>query len=546
MSLGKKEFDRKVIPIWDPSDLASSLVENSAIRPLNHQTTDVSEAARLIKELADSSQVGTAIELLNASKLEGNQSGAIAASRRIIEDGSLPSSIISLARSTLENEDTAQYLLDPRDRIKALRKSLLASPKNTLGWVDLAREYLSLGQSEPAERAMTVALGLAPSHRWVSRVASRLYIHLGDFERSHSLLARHPAIKQDPWIASAELSVSQMIGITSRNLSAARRIHELGLPPQHTTELASSLGTLEIETGAIKRAKMYIRNSLLHPNRNTLAQALWAEQEHDIKSDHHTQVKNLEFAYEAKAMESYKQGEAKSAIVHALDWLAAEPFSSKPAVLASYIASLDDRYDQIIAITKKGLIANPNNSILKLNRAYAELSMITPLHPTTEDVAKIGAWTSLFNEELKAGGSHHAQALANYGMLCYRLGLLDEGRKYYEAAEKVCQSENHRDPVLCTIYHAREALLAKADWAITILDRARTITQKTKDIGKLEGSDSLEKVNKLHSNPDHYRNIFKMAPDPDDKPAERSEHLEFADSIVNGLSFHLPDDFKHR
>ncbi|CAM3356242.1 hypothetical protein BZK31_20725 [Pseudomonas floridensis] len=546
MSFNKEESDRKVIPIWDPSKLASSLAENSAIRSLNHQTTIVSESGRLMNEFSRSSHAGMAVELLNASKLENNEEGAIVASRRIIEDGSLPTSVISLARKTLEQEHDVPHTQDPKDRIKILRNCLRVSPRNTLAWVDLAREYISLGQADPAKRAMTVALGLAPAHRWVARVASRLYIHLEEFDRSHSLLARHPAVKHDPWIASAELSVSQMIGRGSRNLATARKINESGLHPRHTTELASSLGTLEIESGAIKRAKMYIRDSLLHPNRNTLAQALWAEQRHDIKSNHHSKVQSLEIAYEAKARESYIQGEVEFAIRHALDWFAAEPFSSKPPVLASYIASLDDRYEQMIEITRQGLIANPHNSILKLNRAYAELGLITPLQPSDADAAKLNGWISLFNEELREGGPHHAQALANYGMLCYRVGMLEDGRKYYEAAEKVCQAESYRDPVLCTIYHAREAILAKAEWVPTILERARTVTQKASDIGKLEGAYSLEKVNRLYANPDDYQTILNARDDTPSPGSDQSGRLEFADLILDGLSFHLPDDFKRR
>ena len=546
MSFGKEESDRKVIPIWDPSKLASSLAENSAIRPLNHRTTSVSQSGRLMEELTQSSSIGTAVELLNSAKLEDNHEGIVVASRRIIEEGSLPKSVLSMARKVLNQEQDESPVTDPRTRIAALRRSLRANPNNTLAWVDLAREYISLGQGQPADRAMTVALGLSPDHRWVSRVASRLYIHLEEFDKSHSLLAQHPGLKHDPWIASAELSVSQLIGKTSRNLSAARRIQELGLHPRHTTELASSLGTLEIESGAMKRAKMYIRNSLLHPNRNTLAQALWAEEMHDIKSASHSQVQSLEIAYEAKARESYIRGEAESAINHALDWLEAEPFSSKPPVLASYIASLDDRYEQMLQITDRGLIANPSNSILKLNRAYAEMALITPLKPVQGDIEKLYGWTSLFNEELREGSSNHAQAFANYGMLCYRMGALEQGRKYYEAAEKAYQAESYRNPVLCTIYHAREAILARAEWASTVLERARAVTQKVSDIGKLEGSDSLNKVNQLHENPENYRAIFKLPTPTELTVSESPGHLGFADSILEGLSFHLPDDFKRR
>ncbi|MBC9745629.1 hypothetical protein IBL38_25380 [Pseudomonas syringae pv. syringae] len=545
MSFSTEESDRKVIPIWDPSKLASSLAENTAIRLPAHRTTAVSESARLMSEFAQSQQVGTAVELLNSAKLENNHEGVAIASRQILEDGSLPAPVIELARSAILQEQDSPALADSHARIAALRNGLRASPQNTLAWVDMAREYISLGQSEPAERAMTIALGLTPNHRWVSRVASRLYVHLGDFDKAHHVLARHPALKSDPWIASAEISVAQLRGKTSSNLSAAKRIQELGLHPKHTTELTSSLGTLEIESGAIKRAKMYIRSSLQHANRNTLAQALWAEQKHDIKSASHSQIQSLEIAYEAKARESYLKGEADPSIRHALEWFEAEPFSVKPPVLASYIASLDDRYEQILDITRRGLIANPNNAILKLNRAYAELGLITPLQPTDCDNAKVAGWRGLFDEELREGGPHHAQALANYGMLCYRVGALEYGRKYYEAAEKVCQKESYRHPVLCTIYHAREAILAKAEWAPIILERARLLTSKTSDIGSLEGVDSLKKVELLYSNPENYRAIFKI-PGPDRKVSNSALHLDFADSIDSGLTFHLPDDFKRR
>ncbi|NWC48925.1 hypothetical protein HX788_04890 [Pseudomonas edaphica] len=544
MSFGKEEADRKVIPIWDKSRLASALEENSAIKPVAHRTSNFSESSRLINELARSSLVGTAVELLSSATLENNYEGLNVASRRIIEDGSLPKSVLSMARRVLDQTEMESPVTEPKIRIASLRNSLRTSPRNTLAWVDLAREYLSLGQTKPAERAMTVALNLAPSHRWVSRVASTLFIHLEEYEKSHFLLAKHPALRSDPWIASAELSVAQLMGKTSRNLSAARRIQEQGLHPRHTTELASSLGTLEIESGAMKRGKMYLRNSLLYPNRNTLAQAVWAEQRHDIKYASHTQVQSLEIAYEAKARESFIQGEADSAISHALDWLEAEPFSSKPPVLASYIASLDDRYEQMLQITTRGLIANPGNSILKLNRAYAELALITPLQPTSKDVAKITEWTSLFDSALKEGGANHAQALANYGMLCYRMGALEQGRKYYEAAEKVCQSDSYHDPVLCTIYHAREAILAKAEWASMVLVRAQAVTLKISDVGKLEGTDSLSKIIRLHENPDGYREIFKLPVENHQATGEPSGHLKFADSIYHGLSFHLPEGFE--
>lgn len=541
MRFNKEDFDRKVIPIWDSSTMAATLAENSSTRSVSHQAVTSGESSRLISELAATQEIGAAVELLNVAKLERHQEGIVIASKCILEDGDLPKPILALARHALQ-EDFGEGLkdLDGRHRIKMLRNSLRSNPRNTLAWVDMAREYLILGLGDSAAKAMTIALGLADGHRWVTRVASRLYIHIEDFERSFAILTRHPAIRTDPWIASAELAVCQLLDRPSKNLGAAKRLLEERFHPRHTAELASSLGTLEIESGAIKKAKYYIRASLLHPNRNSLAQAVWAEQAHDIKSVSYSVVQGLDIAYEAKAWENYIRGDIQAAIENCRAWYDSEPYSSQPPMLASYLAALDDRYDEIIETSKRGLITSPENTTLRLNKAFGEISKIDPLSPTESDAEKVQGWITLFQELAKIDLYNAAHCLANMGLLCYRLGSFEQGREYYEIAERICTSQRYNTQLMCSVYHAREAMLAKVAWAPELHEKAKFLVTKQVDPGKEVAVSYLRKLSDLQAFPDNYKKIFKIG----ERNSDVIDRITFADSIQQGISFFLPHDFK--
>lgn len=543
MSFNKEEFDRKVIPIWDGSKTAASLVENTSSKEACHAILGKRATPRLLAELLESRNIGTAVELLNTAKLEQHSEGIITASRRIIEDGDLPKPVLAMARVALSFESDCSKG-DLSNHIAELRANLRINPKNTLAWVDLAREYLIIGLAKPAERAMSVALGLAQGHRWVTRVASRLYVHLDKLEKSYYILSKHPAIKVDPWIASAELAVSQIMGKSSRNLGFAKRLLDQGLHPSHTVELASSMGTLELESGAIKRAKVYIRASLLYPNRNSLAQAMWAEQAHDIKAASYSIVQALESAYEAKAWESYIRGDIYGAMQNCQLWYESEPYSSKPPMLATYLSALDDRYDEIITIAKKGLITNPDNVTLKLNRAYAEIAKLDPTNLVGLDSRKVRSWISLFQEAMKRDRYHVAHALANMGMLCYRVGEHEKGKEYYERAERHCIELGYDTQIMCNVYHAREALIASTDWASSTLEKARAISSKSADPSKPAADYYLDKLKRLQQDTANYRAIFKIESSAIESQGHWQGRLDFGNAINSGLSFFLPDDFK--
>ena len=165
-----------------------------------------------------------------------------------------------------------------RARIGRLRRRVRRDPRQALAWSELARCYTSLGLLPQAQKALFVALRLAPSSRYVLRNAASFYIHTGDPERAHSVLTRADATPGDPWLVAAEVATAHVAGRPSTLAKRGRRMVEGGdFSAFDLTELASELATLELAAGK-RQARRLFEKALLDPNDNSLAQAEWASQ----------------------------------------------------------------------------------------------------------------------------------------------------------------------------------------------------------------------------------------------------------------------------
>lgn len=539
MSFHNNEFDRKVLPIWDDSAVSGSLAENSSIKTQTTTFSSESLTEKLTLELKYSDNVGVAVELLNVASIEHKDKALTLAASRVIKESGLPFPIMKMAREILgEIEEKPQH--SEFFKIRNLRSHLNQQPRNVLAWVDLAREHVVLGNSTQAERAMTIALGLAPNHRWVTRVASRLFIHIDLIDKSHYLLINHPGIRTDPWIASAELAVSQLSGRTSKNINASKKLLESGINPKHTAELASSLGTLELSAGANKKAKNYFRSSLVDPNRNALAQAKWVEQAHDLKAGVIITNEQMETAHEAKAWENYIKGDIEKALFYCMEWYESEPYSSKPPMLATYLSALMDNYDATIDVANQGLKTNGDNSTLKLNKAYAEIAKIGLDNQRTIDEHIILSWISLFKDTIRKEKDNIAHASANMGMLCYRIGYLENGRDWYNHAESVCKKEGLETYAMCAIYHAREAIIAKAPWAEEVYLFAKNLLSKTTGPELPSGTFYMKKIELIRTSPDNWITVLGLAPPP--VISSPREIFTFKNpGIESTVKFYLPE-----
>jgi tetratricopeptide (TPR) repeat protein len=226
--------------------------------------------------------------------------------------------------------------------------------------------------------------------------------------------------------------------------------------------LASALATLELEAGNVRKARKLFRHSLVQPTENAIAQARWA-------SDH---AKHLELAVdsfldhspEARAWSSTESGDWDVALSHALLWLADQPFSSGPAVHASYVASVPlARFADAARIARLGLEANPRDVVL-LNNLVFSLASAGQISEAEE------AFSQLPHRDLAI--HHEIPWLATSGLLHFRRGNPVEGRRLYSEAIARASRASPKMLALASLYLAREEILVGSDAARDATDRA--------------------------------------------------------------------------
>jgi tetratricopeptide (TPR) repeat protein len=241
------------------------------------------------------------------------------------------------------------------------------------------------------------------------------------------------------------------------------------LPPEHLTELQGALGTLEFVSGADRKARKDLRSSLEAPTENTVAQARWLSTKLPgipISDDAFA----LPLSYEARCWRALQESRWQDARLECLNWLYDEPFSGQPAQVGSYIGlSVTSDSEFAEASAKAGLTADPTDASLLNNLAVALAYQGRTLEAITE-FRKI-------TPPLPTGFPAYVY-LATTGLLRFRGGDIDGGRKMYEKAERWAPS-NRRGRV--AIFRAREELHAESGEALNHVERARQMNAKAKD-----------------------------------------------------------------
>ena len=313
-----------------------------------------------------------------------------------------------------------------QSRIAAERKLLRYSPNNPIAWTELAHAYTAIGQGGKAERCLQAACQLAPDNRFVLRAAARFWIHDKDPEHSLWLLRRSSRTRVDPWLLAAELATSRVCGRFSREAKRAERMlaseRELTI---HFSELAAALGVLEFEHGHMRSARNLFLRALHRPAENAVAQAIWFN-----RYARNPKLENMLHehllvprGYEALAWFRYREGVWDQAVQALEDWLDDEPFASRPAIDASYLATLAmEDHTRAETIAKRGLQANPGDNGLKNNLAVAQLHL-----NRVRDAAKIVARFPRTVDDARAV----ATMTATRGLLAFRQGLPQRGADLY-------------------------------------------------------------------------------------------------------------------
>jgi tetratricopeptide (TPR) repeat protein len=321
-----------------------------------------------------------------------------------------------------------------------------------------------------AKQTMASALALAPTNRYVLRAAARLYLHYGDPERAVWLLRSSNATLRDPWLAAAETAISDLADRPAQSMRAKKAM----LTSQRWTafqlsELASALATREFRSGGTRAARKLFRLSLSDPTENSIAQAEWAA--HVLKAiSLDPEVLARSDSHEARASSSLLAGKPDEALAESWAWLASQPFSSRPAILGSYVAgvALDD-HAEAERIARTGLVADAKHWLLLNNLAFSLVHQ-----GRIDEAAKVVGQIHI------ATGDDFAAAVvtATRGLLSFRTGQADVGRRLYlEAIDAFRDRDAARGKALAAMFLAQEEINAGTDYAGPALERATTLAR---------------------------------------------------------------------
>ena len=437
MAADLRESPRFVVPRWRTHNSFLSLPEHDPLKSGAHLLVLDHRSNAQFEELTvawkENPTFSFAADLISAALVIGKQSEAIDAAEYVLQnrEASTPASIF-LAEKVLGIKHLITPIFESRSNTQIIRSELCLLKKhvrdrtfNPFSWADLAFCYQVVGCREKAERCLTTALSLAPENRFIIRATCRMYLHNDDPERALRVLHRAKAIKSDPWLLAAEIAVCTSTKKTSRLLRDARGLVESGhFEPLHLSELQSALGTFTAQQDTSKKALKLIRSSIIAPTENAIAQAAWFSRFFNVEIND-TFNEELTLSAEANAYDHFLDARWSSALDESQKWWCDQRFSSRPPLLASYIASLTNDFFESIKICKAALKANPEDSTLRNNLAFA-LAKSGDIKGARPELAKA--------RRNSADDGQEAVLDATEGLILFREGKFLEATTKYKSA----------------------------------------------------------------------------------------------------------------
>ncbi|MQC25924.1 MAG: hypothetical protein DWG76_00535 [Chloroflexi bacterium] len=215
---------------------------------------------------------------------------------------------------------------------------------------------------------------------------------------------------------------------------------------------------------------------MIHPTDNTVAQAEWAKSRFPnfaINND----VFEVPRAFEANALREYHVGNWEEALTHITDWHRDEPFSSQPAIMGSYLASIAlEDYEFAASIAREGRKANKEDKTLANNLAFALINQ-NKLKLAEEVLGEVSRPAEDIQEEVAL--------LATEGLLEFRKGNIERGTFLYHAA--IEKSELHS---LDTMTALADLFLAKEQINVGIFNH-KSLDKISGEVNKLGGRPEL-------------------------------------------------------
>lgn len=472
MALFRPGGNRIVIPIWRDFETTAKGRELGSLQPavVRHNFLPWLQE-RVSSWKRQPSPLG-ALEILNAALISNHPAEVREVAEFVLKHGCEGNEALQgLAGLLLQNGTGPSEMPDPtimlkkhehvvRLKLSAVRASLQRDPYNAVRYVDLAHWNLVNGKLESAERAIKTALHLAPNNRFIIRAAVRFLVHknarIADEEKAslkqaRSLLLASPLVRLDPWIMSAEIGVSRMLGKSSVYTSQGIELVRSGdFSSRHLTELAASVATEELSSGNSKKARGLFKVALEDPNDNSIAQAEWATRQGENIWIDFRQAD----AFEARSYHQFENAQFDNALVEACAWHGQQPFSRQPIAWASYIAgSLVDDNKKAIELCDLGLLANPEDFILLNNKAYSQA-----VEGDVEGARRTFGLIDFSKLHMPEEKIIHS---ATRGMIAYRSGDGEQGSLFYDEAINLAHKEKkHSLELQAKFYKTRAQFLS--------------------------------------------------------------------------------------
>lgn len=314
-------------------------------------------------------------------------------------------------------------------RINKIKQDKYFFYENPFLHVELSRLYSTIGQKDSALASIRIARSLSPHNRYVLRSFSRLMAHFSELDTAHENLKRNPATKFDPWLLASEIAFASLRNKTSNFMKVGREaIFSKNFSPFSTSELASSIGTVELKNGDRKKSKLLLQSALNCPNDNSLAQIEWINNKEGF-FDLHVASIEIENKYEALTLDSFNSKKWKELIQNAEKWFIDMPFAKRPVTFAHHAASifLED-YDTGIKFCKAGLIANPSDPTIINNIAFS--------YAMNGDPDMAFHYLNKINLSTIKEDNSKICLFATTGLTNYRKGNVELGKEFYFKAIK--------------------------------------------------------------------------------------------------------------
>ena len=469
---GLADDDRQVIPRWRSFNYTTMCGQLRSIE----KRVDIPDVDNEIQSRLDdwnqNKDIVHAVDFLNAAFVSNKKdeiNNAVVFIKENHGDSGLIGKIIERVECKDERRvDNGDVVYSEENKIlfneiSHLKKRLITYPKDPIGWADLSYYYTRLGIKKKAIRTIRVALNLAPNNRFVLRSAARLFIHLDDPIQAHDILKVSDVVKVDPWILSAEIAVAHAAKRTSRYIKkGSKYINDGNVSPWHISELACAIGTIEFNAGKHKKTKKFLNMGLIAPTENSIAQVGWVSRRDSliILPEEKLSIPNT---FEARAWHSYQNECWKDVIKHAESWFADQPFSSRPAILGSYVsAMLLDDYVKSEEFCRKGLICNSGNNVLLNNLAFA-YAYQNKIGDAEKILEKIDS--NILDD------SERVVCTATRGLIHFRRNNPEKGREcYYESIKMARKMNNNRLLVLAVCYYILEEINFEKNIAIELFE----------------------------------------------------------------------------